>query len=337
MVGGVTLSEYGVSWLRRRTAQGKTDEGSRWTTHIASDPIGSKAIAGIHPADVRAWIDRTGRKRVAKGNGHSKQAERKISRQTWQNALNLLRACLELAFDDGLIKCNPARGLSLPQRPSDLKARTQEVWTWLDLEEQATLIHGCKEPERWIVQFALWTGLRWGEQASLRSADVHADSPSPHVVVRYGTAEGPTKGRRIRYVPLLPGALEAWEQWNKAMSSRLSATGLAFPSWVADAPRGRPPRCFDAVVEACGISGQTGHAVVWHSLRHSCASMLVSGAWGACWSLEEVKGMLGHKSIATTERYAHLAQSALARAADRLRTAMGQPTAKVVEMKASAK
>jgi site-specific recombinase XerD len=56
-------------------------------------------------------------------------------------------------------------------------------------------------------------------------------------------------------------------------------------------------------------------SVVWHSFRHTCAAALVSGMWARRWTLEEVKGLLGHESITTTERYAHLADSALRQAA----------------------
>lgn len=55
--------------------------------------------------------------------------------------------------------------------------------------------------------------------------------------------------------------------------------------------------------------------MVWHSLRHTCASMLVSGVWGRRWTLQEVAELLGHRSVSTTERYAHLAEGTIARAA----------------------
>ena len=67
---------------------------------------------------------------------------------------------------------------------------------------------------------------------------------------------------------------------------------------------------------AAGITrGAQETSIVWHSFRHTCAAALVSGMWGRSWTLEEVKGLLGHESISTTERYAHLADSALRKAA----------------------
>jgi integrase len=55
--------------------------------------------------------------------------------------------------------------------------------------------------------------------------------------------------------------------------------------------------------------------VRWHDLRHTCASFLLSGAVGRRWSMAELKEMLGHASVTTTERYAHFAKSALFEAA----------------------
>jgi len=96
---------------------------------------------------------------------------RKIARNTCQNALNMLRRCLERARETGLIKTNPAFGLSLPNRQEDLRAATRDNWTWLSLDEQNELLDAITTEERFIVQFALWTGLRKMEQFALRAED----------------------------------------------------------------------------------------------------------------------------------------------------------------------
>jgi site-specific recombinase XerD len=50
--------------------------------------------------------------------------------------------------------------------------------------------------------------------------------------------------------------------------------------------------------------------VRWRDLRHTCGSSLVGG-WGHRWSMTEVRDMLDHRSITTTQRYAHLSERAL--------------------------
>lgn len=333
VIGGTTLNEFGQSWIKRRESEGKDDDQSRWDSHIKEDLIGSKPVDAIHPADVNSWVDRLMRRRAKKGNLHASQSTRKLSRSTCQNALNMLRVCLERAKEIGVIKTNPAQGVTLPGRREDLLDATKDNWTWLSIDEQTELLEGISTEEKFIVQFAIWTGLRKMELFALRAIDVHRDSPSPFIVVRYGSADGPTKTRKIRRIPMLPGAIDAWDCWTATMQRRIDATGIAFPSHMSNAPRGATPRCFEATVKRLGIAGQTGIKVTWHSLRHTCASMLVSGSWGDAWSLEEIKGMLGHKSISTTERYAHLAGTALTRAADRLRASMLKPSAPVVDLR----
>jgi integrase len=52
----------------------------------------------------------------------------------------------------------------------------------------------------------------------------------------------------------------------------------------------------------------------FHSLRHSCASLLIQSGV----DLYTVKEILGHGSIALTERYSHLADTALKEAAQKM-------------------
>lgn len=332
---GVSLKDWGARWLDDRDAQGLTNERGRWDLHVAPDAIASLPVRAIEPGDVRLWIDRVSRSRPSPGNGHRTKRRGDLAPQTVRNILHLLGACLQAAAETGIRPDNPVRGVSIPRRKSDLTRATCEVWTWLDPDEQDCVIECSPSPCGWMVQWAIWTGLREAEQWELRRADIRDDSPRPHVVVRYGSDGGPTKGRRIRYVPLLPGALEAWERWYSAAKDRVDATGVAFPPLRGSRRATRaegPPPWWEETVRASGVRGQTGHAVTWHSLRHSCGAMLASGTWGRSWSLEEIREFLGHKSITTTQRYAHLAHTALQRAADETAAAMARESAPVVSI-----
>ena len=346
--GGATLSEYGVTFLARREAaayRGLKADKNRWKVHVAQSGLASLPVAAITPMDVRDWIERLARRPAKPGHGHKSKQGGKLSRSTLQNALNLLRVALESAVEDRILETNPARGVRLPMRTSDLhRASEGDPWTWLSMLEIDALLAVVPCPERWVVQFALYTGLRQGEQWNLELRDVHLDSPHPHIVVRYGGPNHlPPKNGRIRTVPLLERARHALKRWQEETAGLPNKARLAFPSAGYSGVRGEgrrgggnrrpigPPPHWEDWLAMSGVEGQTGIAVSWHSLRHSAASMLITGSLGRAWSLEEIKELLGHKKISTTERYAHLAKTALVRAAEATDQAAGRG-GKVIEI-----
>ena len=94
------------------------------------------------------------------------------------------------------------------------------------------------------------------------------------------------------------------------------ATMLANPS---RAPRGKGTHVYvDRFREYLSAAGIT-RPVRWHDLRHTCASALLQGQWGDKWTIEEVSAQLGHSSISVTERYAHLGETVLKKAAKKVR------------------
>ena len=70
-------------------------------------------------------------------------------------------------------------------------------------------------------------------------------------------------------------------------------------------------RAFEPGLRKAGITG-----VCWHTLRHTAASRRIMAGM----DLVSVKEILGHRSIQTTLRYAHLAPSHLRQAIEGLKT-----------------
>lgn len=139
---------------------------------------------------------------------------------------------------------------------------------------------------------------------------------------------------KIRHVPLFGVGLDAARAWLAMLPAYCprNPLKLVFPGpagvrkgkgkhlhvtrRLGEAKKPVPGNPLPEYLAAAGITrGAQETSIVWHSFRHTCAAALVSGMWGRSWSLEEVKGLLGHESISTTERYAHLADSALRKAA----------------------
>jgi integrase len=81
--------------------------------------------------------------------------------------------------------------------------RTHEPWTYLEPKEQEALLESESIPEavRLLIAFAVGTGMRQGEIWNLATRDVCMSENQ--VIVRYGSRGRSTKGKRIRYVPLL--------------------------------------------------------------------------------------------------------------------------------------
>lgn len=329
--GCSTLLEFGELWFVRREAHGIRSvraDLNRWKAHVATWECAHWPLEAIRPVHIRAWRDALLQKRVARGNKKTSR-NKTLSRQTVQNALNLVRVCLDAATEDEVIPSNPAKGITIPR---GVGLTTQTKWTYLNPTEQVTLLAVIGIPDRWAAQFALGSGLRQGEQWNLELADVHIDdTPHPHVTVRFGSKGKPPKNGEIRVVPLGVMAIEAmraqlvWlEQAAQAAAEKAARKrkpvrpfnphGLAFPTQRGYRRAQGAPRGWEDWLKASGIKGATGAPIRWHDLRHTTASMLISGYWGKALSLEEVKGVLGHKDLKSTQRYAHLSPGAVFRA-----------------------
>jgi integrase len=318
------LAAFGFDVIDRRELSQKIEdtdtERSRWRTYVEADPIGKLVVRAVDDEEIEQWLDRL----AAAG----------LARSTRQNALNLMRAvfrvaCKKRRHHDGP---NPCDGLRL-----ESEKRTLEPWTYLTPDEQRALVGATPAPLDAIVEFAIGTGLRAGELVTLRLADVHVDDAEPHVIVRYGKPPSrPTKTGKIRRVPLFGHGLAAMRRWLAVLPPYCpkNPLGLAFPG-PTGAFRSRAHvlrwALWRGSAEKPGIVKRAGieRDVRWHDLRHTCASSLVSGWWGdpepRAWTLAEVCALLGHASITTTERYAHLADTALKRAAREAFPALSTP------------
>jgi integrase len=174
---------------------------------------------------------------------------------------------------------------------------------------------------------ALDTGMRRGEMLALRFGDI--DSKRRVIVLRGET----TKSRRTRVVPIGTSRLLAVMEWLRLDSTggRKSDEVPVFSNEV-----GEPLKTFKkgwqvAVLKAHGVSpewrkgsykdlapdGQRRFREInlhWHDLRHEYASRLVERNV----PLAQVRDLLGHASIVTTERYDNQRLEALQAAVARL-------------------
>jgi integrase len=142
----------------------------------------------------------------------------------------------------------------------------------------------CLEAE---FDLALDTGMRRGEQYRLRWEDVNC---------RLGIITIPrSKHGERRYIPINSAAKIALE----VLQRQTDGSGYVVPG--AKAPRNKDPRrTFEAAVKESGILNFR-----YHDIRHTFASRLVMAGV----DLRTVQELMGHKTVAMTIRYSHLAPS----------------------------
>lgn len=120
-----------------------------------------------------------------------------------------------------------------------------------------------------------------------------------------------SKNGKVRYIPLDNTALDALLQ----LRTRSDGTGqvMVFSKpgngYLAGHGLKSPREWFNAACRKAGVADFT-----WHCLRHTFASRLVMDGVG----LRDLQELMGHKTIAMTCRYAHLAPQHLLDAVSQL-------------------
>lgn len=142
---------------------------------------------------------------------------------------------------------------------------------YLSIEQVGQLAAAASEQTAAAIWIALLTGCRRGEILKLAQADIIGDT--------LRIQAGNTKTLRQRTVPIVP-ALRPWLEY---IPLQIGAEGLKTG--------------FRRAREAVGMEH-----IHYHDLRHSTASLLINMGT----PLEVVRDILGHTTVKTTERYAHL-------------------------------
>ena len=314
----VTLDGFAQGWLARRRCANAVTEKNLWRNHITGTTLAGRPLQILNRKDLRAWLEQLSRKRALRAARGRRATPGLLSAQTATHCFALVRKCLSEAVEEGYLSANPALGMRLSLE----RDATRETWTYLTDTEIAALIQCDQIPplEKAAFIVGIFTGLRQGELWGLHWADVDLGD-SAQLTVRF-SYRGPTKGRKIRYVPLLGPAKQTLIEWRKLCPR--TAEDLVFPSATGLMRRKGDNanwqsfriREGNAYVHHPGYRQLAGikRDVRFHDLRHTCASHLSMGTWGRAWRIEEIRDFLGHSDIKTTQRYAHLSPDHLRRA-----------------------
>ncbi len=290
------------------------------------DHFGAKLLTEIRTADVEDFIAKLKEPTLLAKHQHAPRERRPA---TINRYLSLLRHMFNWAIGREYLERSPFRRgtQALIRQEAEDNRRHRRV----SREEEQRLLQVAPEHLRPMIVMALDAGLRRGEMLSLTWADV--DAKSGWLRLRGET----TKSGKTRWVPVatsrLAGTLEFLrldeEGGRRAGDTSVFANEhgepMPFPqaAWHSTILRAHG-------IEPRQIGGPRGGGrftdecrrtlrridLHWHDLRHEYASRLVE--YGV--PLSQVRDLLGHASIVTTERYDNQRPEALFEAAKRLET-----------------
>lgn len=313
---------YRQDHLPRKAARSQVDETIMWEKLILPE-LGKDRVMDITHDQVEAL-----HRRITVERGTPVRANRTVE---------VLRKAFNLAIRWEWRGDNPASGIR--KNPEERRER------FLSPEELARLsaaLDGHGEPVSTnAIRMLMLTGARKSEVLGATWDMFDLDrgvwvKPSAH-----------TKQRREHRVPLSAAALDLLREIRKTADGP-----YVFPGKTDEDGTPRPltdiKRSWESVCVKAGLAVQVpkrnrqgkvmkdkdGKTILtWkpnvriHDLRHSFASLLVSG--GA--SLPMIGAMLGHTQVQTTQRYAHLYDEPLRQAAEHVGNTIGSAIAKATE------
>jgi integrase/recombinase XerC len=238
-------------------------------------------------ATLRAWL--------------SSMVAGRLSRATIARRGAAVRSFYAWALEAGLVTTNPADRLVTAQAGTSLPTAlgVQPARDLVEVARQAAEGGDCVAIRDWTVLELLYaTGVRVGE---LVTADVDDVDRGARLLKVMG------KGAKQRVVPFgLPAAraLDAWlTSGRPGMVTSASGPALVLGSRGGRIDQRQVRTLVHRAAQAAGVED-----IAPHALRHTAATHLLHGGS----DLRSVQEILGHATLATTQRYTHVS-------ADRLR------------------
>lgn len=264
-----------IEFLRLELARSPhTLEAYRRDLKQLADFIAPVPLEEARTTDVRRWLAALGR---------DGDAPRTLRRKT-QAARSLFRWMQKR----GIRPDNPAADIILakPAKPLPTFVREDEMESLLQPDTAP------EERDRIILELLYGCGLRQSELLALTDADV--DTRSGRMTVL-------GKGRKTRVIPLAPQICSLIEEWRRVRDARYER--LDRPAPIVPGRDGGPMSKSGLYKIVRALLGTTTTARRSpHTLRHTFATAMING--GA--SIDSVRDLLGHSSIATTQIYTHL-------------------------------
>ena len=283
---------------------------------VARFGVHLSAARGLSPHTVRAYLGDV-RHVIAFASRHGRRWDEvdlpllrswlgamvtaRLGRATIARRGAAVRSFYAWAATDGLVPIDPAARLVTAQPRSALPTALG-VGSATRLVEEARDLASSGDPvalRDWaVVELLYATGVRVGEATGLDIDDVDLGERLLRVM---------GKGAKERTVPFGVPAARALEAWLGRGRPRLATPDSGAALLLGSRGRRADPRQLRAVVHRAAARAGV-EDIAPHALRHTTATHLLQGGS----DLRAVQEMLGHASLATTQRYTHVS-------ADRLR------------------
>lgn len=209
--------------------------------------------------------------------------------------LSFIRSLFEFLHQEGLITHNPTAALKLAREPDPLPKNVLTPQEARKIVEAPDTSNAVGYRDRTLLEVLYSTGIRKAELLNLKVEDINIEEEL--LTVRKG------KGAKDRVVPLSGVACKYLETYIKAIRPELlrgHATDVLFVSLRHGYTLGT--HSIGHIVEKYTRQARVKKKVTPHLWRHTCATHLLKNNA----NLRHVQEMLGHRSLATTERYLRL-------------------------------
>ncbi len=217
----------------------------------------------------------------------------KLAKSSMARKLTTIRVFFRFLLRQGKITVNPASDIHDPKQ-ADHQPRVlnvDETFALLDQTRPANLSQAIWRRNIALAELLYGSGLRISEAVGLDAAEIQPDTGQVRV---FG------KGRRERMCPLSDASVDALRLWLDCRHelARPGETALFVGSRGGRLNRREGARIIEKLCIAAGLK----RVISPHGMRHSFAThLLAAGADLRC-----VQELLGHKRLATTQRYTHL-------------------------------
>ena len=206
---------------------------------------------------------------------------------TLARRLSALSSLLDASVQAGLCKANVAAGVRPPKRPKRLPKTlpAEQTAALLKDTEQA---HDRRDLALLAVMYG--SGLRVSEVVGLNLEDVDLQAMEIRVL---------GKGRKVRIVPMPDVAIRLLQGY---LDERPQLPGGESALFLNKNGGRLTARSVQRMLKQRALITGADVSVTPHRLRHSFATHLLAGGV----DLRAIQELLGHASLATTERYTHL-------------------------------